>query len=527
MSLRHSHTSYAEHETIHAHYQSSKAKFRPGKRPPPTLLARAASLISLPSPPAEGQLGSDVEMDHTEDEDEPDDDREIDQLASDDEADEAQATGCDVRARKPAAPPAGPCLLGSPANFLGAPAGFAVSASRKQLLNPFLHPAAVEPLSSMSSSSVRPYPGAPLSPSSSPVRPDRPQNFSPLRRRHRCDPDRIRLSSEAAALDPRGGGSSAVTMTPPSKARELDAAAAAVQEDRRRAMGWYDEDNPFVDRNDEMARRLQNKEPLARPETVTWVKRGQRVATTIPFSALLTSDSPSDDPFTFTAPKLLFPPQTPPSPTPATLPATPARQSKFLEALKAAGGTTSHHHQQQLPPTPATLKRRAPGGKAAHADEDRGGSNHHHHHPNKRSRTGNGYVEPLPHAAALGGHRGLRSDQYDPYIPGSNPNQPGGGPGPAASTAASGSKVQTIQQEIDATVGIMKDNITKVAERGERLDALQDKTDNLAQSAQGFRRGANRVRKKMWWKDMKMRVLIAVGIAVLVIVIVVPIVVKK
>lgn len=70
-----------------------------------------------------------------------------------------------------------------------------------------------------------------------------------------------------------------------------------------------------------------------------------------------------------------------------------------------------------------------------------------------------------------------RSDQYDPYIPGSNPNQPGGGPGPAASTGgASGSKTQDIQREIDATVGIMRDNITKVAERGERLDALQDKT---------------------------------------------------
>lgn len=63
----------------------------------------------------------------------------------------------------------------------------------------------------------------------------------------------------------------------------------------------------------------------------------------------------------------------------------------------------------------------------------------------------------------------------------------------------------------------MRENITKVAERGERLDALQDKTggfgrfasdtnalltllctvDNLAQSAQGFRKGANRVRKQM------------------------------
>lgn len=46
----------------------------------------------------------------------------------------------------------------------------------------------------------------------------------------------------------------------------------------------------------------------------------------------------------------------------------------------------------------------------------------------------------------------------------------------------------------------MRDNINKVSQRGERLDSLQDKTDNLATSAQGFRRGANRVRKQMWWK---------------------------
>jgi len=43
----------------------------------------------------------------------------------------------------------------------------------------------------------------------------------------------------------------------------------------------------------------------------------------------------------------------------------------------------------------------------------------------------------------------------------------------------------------------MRENINKVSQRGERLDSLQDKTDNLAVSAQGFRRGANRVRKQM------------------------------
>src|ERR1700709_884154 len=68
----------------------------------------------------------------------------------------------------------------------------------------------------------------------------------------------------------------------------------------------------------------------------------------------------------------------------------------------------------------------------------------------------------------------------------------------------------------------MRENINKVSQRGERLDSLQDKTDNLAVSAQGFRRGANRVRKQMWWKDMKMRMCLLGGIIILLIVIIVP-----
>ncbi|KAH7890459.1 synaptobrevin-domain-containing protein [Phlebopus sp. FC_14] len=111
------------------------------------------------------------------------------------------------------------------------------------------------------------------------------------------------------------------------------------------------------------------------------------------------------------------------------------------------------------------------------------------------------------------------SEPYDPYLPrnGSSSNAPGSSQGGNSKTAA-------IQQQIDDTVGIMRENITKVAERGERLDSLQDKTDNLAVSAQGFRRGANRVRKNMWWKDMKMRLIIGFTIAIIIVIIVVAIV---
>lgn len=68
----------------------------------------------------------------------------------------------------------------------------------------------------------------------------------------------------------------------------------------------------------------------------------------------------------------------------------------------------------------------------------------------------------------------------------------------------------------------MQKNIDLVVNRGQRLDNLQDKTDNLAQSAQGFRRGANRVRKQMWWKDMKMRMCLILGVIILILIIVIP-----
>ena len=68
----------------------------------------------------------------------------------------------------------------------------------------------------------------------------------------------------------------------------------------------------------------------------------------------------------------------------------------------------------------------------------------------------------------------------------------------------------------------MRDNVKKVSKRGEDLDALQDKTDNLAVSAMGFRRGASRVHKQMWWKDIKMRIWIALGIIVLLLIIILP-----
>ncbi|KAI9725764.1 MAG: SNAP receptor, synaptobrevin [Chrysothrix sp. TS-e1954] len=118
-----------------------------------------------------------------------------------------------------------------------------------------------------------------------------------------------------------------------------------------------------------------------------------------------------------------------------------------------------------------------------------------------------------------------REQPYDPYIPQNGNNA--GGSGGQSGGGQGNQRTAQLQAQIDDTVGVMRENINKVSQRGERLDSLQDKTDNLAVSAQGFRRGANRVRKQMWWKDMRMRMCIIVGIILLLIVIIVPAVVES
>ena len=76
--------------------------------------------------------------------------------------------------------------------------------------------------------------------------------------------------------------------------------------------------------------------------------------------------------------------------------------------------------------------------------------------------------------------------------------------------------VKNVQAEIDNVRGIMTENIERVLERGERLDLLVDKTDKLGEGARDFRVRSRGLRRRMWWKNMKLMVLVAVVIVFLV-----------
>ncbi|KAI9325514.1 synaptobrevin-domain-containing protein [Zopfochytrium polystomum] len=81
---------------------------------------------------------------------------------------------------------------------------------------------------------------------------------------------------------------------------------------------------------------------------------------------------------------------------------------------------------------------------------------------------------------------------------------------------SSSQKVQQVQAQVDDVVGIMQHNIRGVMQRGENLETLNERTETLQNSSSQFHSTAKQVRKAMFWKDIKTRILL---IAVIVIVV--------
>ena len=79
------------------------------------------------------------------------------------------------------------------------------------------------------------------------------------------------------------------------------------------------------------------------------------------------------------------------------------------------------------------------------------------------------------------------------------------------------SKVQTVQR-------VMSEDMEKLVQRGEGLDDLVDRSDNLAVNSAVFSRTANKLRRKIMWKSIKLWVVLAVILGVVAAIVVILIV---
>lgn len=70
-------------------------------------------------------------------------------------------------------------------------------------------------------------------------------------------------------------------------------------------------------------------------------------------------------------------------------------------------------------------------------------------------------------------------------------------------------RVSRVQGEIEEVRQVMVANIDKVLERGEKIELLVDKAENLNQQAFKFRKQSSALKSAMWMKNLKLYALVA------------------
>ncbi|XP_006349937.1 putative vesicle-associated membrane protein 726 isoform X2 [Solanum tuberosum] len=82
------------------------------------------------------------------------------------------------------------------------------------------------------------------------------------------------------------------------------------------------------------------------------------------------------------------------------------------------------------------------------------------------------------------------------------------------------SKLSKVKAQVSEVKGVMMENIEKVLDRGEKIELLVDKTDNLRSQAQDFRQQGTKIRRKMWYENMKIKLVVFSIILVLILIII-------
>ncbi|KAJ4969751.1 hypothetical protein NE237_002850 [Protea cynaroides] len=80
------------------------------------------------------------------------------------------------------------------------------------------------------------------------------------------------------------------------------------------------------------------------------------------------------------------------------------------------------------------------------------------------------------------------------------------------------SKLSKLKAQITEVKGIMVDNIEKVLDRGEKIELLVDKTENLQFQADSFQRQGRQLRRRMWMQNLKFKLMVGGGILALIII---------
>lgn len=77
-------------------------------------------------------------------------------------------------------------------------------------------------------------------------------------------------------------------------------------------------------------------------------------------------------------------------------------------------------------------------------------------------------------------------------------------------------KVASVSMQVEEVKDVMQNNIQSVLRNQENIETLLDQTDTMKNEATGFHRSANRVKDKMWWKNVKLQIIIIILVLVII-----------
>ena len=79
-----------------------------------------------------------------------------------------------------------------------------------------------------------------------------------------------------------------------------------------------------------------------------------------------------------------------------------------------------------------------------------------------------------------------------------------------SSQSESNKRLQQNQQKVDEVVGIMRVNVEKVLERDQKLSEFDHRADALLHEASQFKQRSGKLKRKQWWTNMKMMIIMGI-----------------
>lgn len=89
-----------------------------------------------------------------------------------------------------------------------------------------------------------------------------------------------------------------------------------------------------------------------------------------------------------------------------------------------------------------------------------------------------------------------------------------------SSSHPSKTALEQTRAQVEEVVGIMRVNVDKVLERDQKLSELDSRADALQEGGKRFEQQAQKLKRKYWWKNLKMMIILGV-IALIVLIIII------